>query len=152
MTPHHSKGIGIRRILGALGLVAALAVSGCGDDNSITDPNPGTGDGTGVASLELLTSNVQVPSVGSLSPEIIALARDANNTVVEGATVVASGYSPKRDGIKGSGNWEPVAVTAGYGKGRCFATLLGHDVTMMQNDGFKELLIRGVRWAAGRAN
>ena len=93
MTPHHTKGIGIRRILGALGLVAALAVSGCGDDNSITDPNPGTGDNTGVASLELLTSNVQVPSDGSISPEIIALARDANNNVVEGATVFFSSDS-----------------------------------------------------------
>ena len=93
MTPHHTKGIGIRRILGVLGLAAALAVSGCGDDNSITDPNPDTGDGSGVASLELLTSNVQVPSDGSVSPEIIALARDASNNVVEGATVFFSSDS-----------------------------------------------------------
>ncbi len=68
--------------------------------------------------------------------------------VVEGASVVASGLSPKRDDGKGSGNWEPIAVTAPYGKGRCFATLLGHDGTMMQNKGFQQLLIRGVRWAA----
>jgi hypothetical protein len=88
MTPHSSNGIGLRRILAALGLAAAsLVVAGCGDDNSITDPNPDTGNTAGVASIELLTSNVQVPSDGSVEPEIIALVRDSNNNVVEGATV-----------------------------------------------------------------
>lgn len=68
--------------------------------------------------------------------------------VVEGATVLASGFSPKD--VKGSGNWEPVVVTAEYGKGRCFATLLGHDAATMRNEGFQEVVVRGVRWAAGR--
>lgn len=70
--------------------------------------------------------------------------------VVEGATVVASGLSPKPPEGKGSGNWEPVIVTARYGKGRCFATLLGHDAGIMKNEGFQEVLARGVRWAANR--
>jgi type 1 glutamine amidotransferase len=69
--------------------------------------------------------------------------------VVEGATVVASGASPKQGDGKEPGSWEPVAVSAHYGKGRCFATLLGHDAGIMQNEGFKKLLVRGVRWAVG---
>jgi len=39
-------------------------------------------------------------------------------------------------------------VTATYGKGRCFATLLGHDAQIMENADFQRLLIRGVSWAA----
>jgi hypothetical protein len=35
-----------------------------------------------------------------------------------------------------------------FGKGRCFALLLGHDARTMQNAGFQALLVRGTEWAA----
>ncbi len=68
--------------------------------------------------------------------------------VVEGATVLASAYSDKEKGARGTNEWEPSVVTAPYGKGRCFATLLGHDAKIMENKDFQTLLIRGVEWAA----
>ncbi len=68
--------------------------------------------------------------------------------VVEGATVLASAHSDKEQEPSGTNRWEPSAVAATYGKGRCFATLLGHDANVMQNEGFQQLLLRGVQWAA----
>ena len=68
--------------------------------------------------------------------------------VVQGATILASAYSDKRNEPKGTDQWEPSVVVGKYGKGRCFATLLGHDATTMENAGFQQLLIRGVQWAA----
>lgn len=68
--------------------------------------------------------------------------------VVEGATVLASAYSDKQQEPGGTNQWEPSVVTATYGKGRCFATLLGHDAKIMENKDFQQLLIRGVEWAA----
>jgi type 1 glutamine amidotransferase len=68
--------------------------------------------------------------------------------VVDGATILASAYSDKQDEARGTGQWEPSVVFARYGQGRCFATLLGHDAKIMDNDGFRQLLIRGVEWAA----
>ena len=72
--------------------------------------------------------------------------------VVEGATVLASAYSDNANEAKGTGQWEPSAVAAEYGQGRCFATLLGHDAQIMENKGFRKLLIRGVHWAARGAS
>jgi len=68
--------------------------------------------------------------------------------VVQGATVLASAYSDKQHEPGGTNQWEPSVVAATYGKGRCFATLLGHDAKAMENKGFQRLLIRGVQWAA----
>ncbi len=68
--------------------------------------------------------------------------------VVEGATVLASAYSDKQNEPRGTDQWEPTVVIANYGKGRCFATLLGHDAKVMENEGFQQLIIRGVQWAA----
>ena len=68
--------------------------------------------------------------------------------VVLGATVLASAYSDKQNESGGTDRWEPSAVAATYGKGRCFATLLGHDAKTMENKGFQQTLIRGVEWAA----
>ena len=42
-------------------------------------------------------------------------------------------------------------VIARYGQGRCFATLLGHDAKSMDSDGFRQLLIRGIEWAANES-
>lgn len=68
--------------------------------------------------------------------------------VVEGATVLASAYSDKQNEPRGTDQWEPSVVIADYGQGRCFATLLGHDANVMENEGFQQLLLRGVQWAA----
>jgi type 1 glutamine amidotransferase len=68
--------------------------------------------------------------------------------VVEGATVLASAYSDKQNEPRGTDQWEPTVVIANYGQGRCFATLLGHDAKTMENEGFQQLVIRGVQWAA----
>jgi len=68
--------------------------------------------------------------------------------VIQGATVLTSAYSDKQNEPRGTGQWEPSAVIANYGQGRCFATLLGHDGNVMENEGFQRLLVRGVQWAA----
>jgi uncharacterized protein len=43
---------------------------------------------------------------------------------------------------------EPVMWTVDYGKGRVFATLLGHDANSMKCVGFVTTLARGAEWAA----
>ncbi len=68
--------------------------------------------------------------------------------IVEGAIVLASAFSDKKQEARGTDQWEPSTVAATYGKGRCFATLLGHDATVMKNAGFRQLLVHGVKWAA----
>lgn len=65
-------------------------VTGCGDSSSLvtTGGTPGGGPGTPTAaSLQLLTSNPQLPSDGSATVTITALARDANNIFVAGVPV-----------------------------------------------------------------
>jgi protocatechuate 3,4-dioxygenase beta subunit len=72
--------------------LAGLALAGCGDDNSITDPDGAEGpvDGDEVASLTLISSGVNLGSSGATPVTLSAIARDANNNVVEGATVIFS--------------------------------------------------------------
>jgi len=43
---------------------------------------------------------------------------------------------------------EPVLWTVEYGKGRVFATLMGHDAGAMKDAGFRVTLARGAEWAA----
>jgi type 1 glutamine amidotransferase len=43
---------------------------------------------------------------------------------------------------------QPAIMVAGYGKGRIFHTILGHDVKAMESEGFRTLLLRGTEWAA----
>jgi len=49
---------------------------------------------------------------------------------------------------KGSGQWEPVALVTHFGKGRCFYSILGHDVQAMSSPGWQKLMLRGTEWAA----
>jgi type 1 glutamine amidotransferase len=58
------------------------------------------------------------------------------------ATVLAESFS------KTTGKWEPTALAAEIGKGRCFTLLLGHDTAGMEAEGFRKLLRRGAAWAA----
>lgn len=48
----------------------------------------------------------------------------------------------------GTGNWEPVVLTTSYGQGRCFYSVLGHDVNTMQSQAWRRLLLAGTIWAA----
>lgn len=47
---------------------------------------------------------------------------------------------------------QPLLFVSSYGKGRMFQTALGHDLSAMNNPKFKDTLIRGTRWAAGKLN
>ncbi len=70
--------------------------------------------------------------------------------VLEGAEVLSSSWSDP--GVRGgTGRWEPSIVAAPYGKGRCFATLLGHDLESMKGREFRRILVRGTEWAAAGA-
>jgi len=60
--------------------------------------------------------------------------------------VLCEAFSAKDKG--GSGLLEPVAICTQFGKGRCFYNELGHDATVMQNDMWKALMLRGTEWAA----
>ena len=65
--------------------------------------------------------------------------------------VLATAWSNPEKG--GTGNDEPVMVVTQYGKGRVYHQVLGHvweggDMRALENDGFKETLVRGCQWAA----
>jgi len=68
-------------------------------------------------------------------------------------TLLAQAMSSKDSG--GTGNNEPMALTLAYGKGRVFATPLGHvwvgaddTKTSVVSPGFRTLFVRGAEWAA----
>jgi type 1 glutamine amidotransferase len=56
----------------------------------------------------------------------------------------ASNQKITEEGLKS----QPAIMVAGYGKGRIFHTILGHDVKAMESEGFRTLLLRGTEWAA----
>jgi type 1 glutamine amidotransferase len=43
---------------------------------------------------------------------------------------------------------QPAIMVAGYGKGRIFHTILGHDLKAMESEGFQTLMLRATEWAA----
>ena len=60
--------------------------------------------------------------------------------------ILATAYSAPE--WQGTGKDEPVAFTTGFGQGRSFNLLLGHDTKAMAAAGFQQLLCRGTEWAA----
>jgi hypothetical protein len=85
------------RRLRVLALASSLILAGCGggSSDSILDPGSGTPENpiepdptVEVADLSLIASSNQLPSNGSGTSTIFAIARDENNAVVGGATVV----------------------------------------------------------------
>ena len=46
---------------------------------------------------------------------------------------------------------EPIVWTVGYGRGRVFVTMMGHDVAAMKHPAFGVVLPRGCEWAAAGA-
>ncbi len=102
MTAMH-RSIFLPRKLRVLALLFGLALAGCGggSSDSLVDPESGGDGGTdpdpeppvSVADLTLIASSNQLASNGSDVSRISAIARDQNNAVVEGASVVFSADS-----------------------------------------------------------
>lgn len=69
-----------------------------------------------------------------------------NAQVPAGALPLAT-VTPKPE-FGGSGKPEPIAFATGFGGGRGFTLLLGHNAKAMESAGFKILLQRGTEWAA----
>jgi hypothetical protein len=63
-----------------------------------------------------------------------------------GAHILATAYDDPANG--GTGKDEPLIWTVNYGQGRVLYTALGHDVSAMQEAGFKSVFTRGAEWAA----
>jgi uncharacterized protein len=58
-------------------------------------------------------------------------------------------YRPnEKQAIPGAGLNHPMLWTVDYGKGRVFATALGHDPDAMKSEVFRVTLARGTEWAA----
>lgn len=66
--------------------------------------------------------------------------------LAEGTVVLATATPTPEHG--GSGRPEPLAMVNALGSGRGFTLLLGHDADCMTNEGFQQLLVHGVEWAA----
>jgi uncharacterized protein len=63
------------------------------------------------------------------------------------ARILYKAFSDQKYG--GTGAWEPVVLTTTFGKGRCFYSVLGHDVAAMQSTAWRDLIVCGTIWAAG---
>jgi len=63
-----------------------------------------------------------------------------------GVKVLAEAFSSKTN------KWEPTAMVSRFGKGRCFALMLGHGTEHMQNAGFQALLVRGTEWVGSKGS
>ncbi len=64
----------------------------------------------------------------------------------ENVALLATAYSDPETG--GTGKHEPILFTVGYGKGRVFHTVLGHDDVSCSGVGFMTTFARGTEWAA----
>lgn len=69
--------------------------------------------------------------------------------------VLATGYDDHslyngkfKTPLPGPGANEPVMWTVEYGKGRVFATMIGHSAAATQSAGYRATFARGVEWAA----
>jgi type 1 glutamine amidotransferase len=58
------------------------------------------------------------------------------------------GTATNEELIKNGMKSQPAIMVVGYGKGRIFHTILGHDLKAMESAGFQDLMIRGTEWAA----
>lgn len=76
------------RKLGFLAPLAALLLSACGGGTSFTTP-PGSSSGgnTSVTAIALSTTVTQIPSDGSQSARIVAIAKNSANAVVPGVAI-----------------------------------------------------------------
>jgi type 1 glutamine amidotransferase len=109
---------------------------------------PGNGHGPGHV-FEVRTRDAEHPVMKGM-PEKWIQAKDelyhGQRGPAQDMHILCSAYSAKEG--KGTGMHEPMVWTIPYGKGRCFTTLLGHDVPATVAPGAAALLARGVEWAA----
>ena len=77
------------------GVAMLSLLAGCGDGDTLSTggPDPEVIENVVVASIEVLTSNPQIPSDGGVPVTITALLRDQNNNFVAGQSVVFSADS-----------------------------------------------------------
>ena len=71
-----------------------------------------------------------------------------NSVVTENSEILVTAYSDPAKDPKNTGKDEPMVWINSYGKGRVCQNALGHDVTAMQGDGFRLLMVRCVEWVA----
>lgn len=69
-----------------------------------------------------------------------------NTEMQPNVNLLAASYSDPKN--KGRGLMEPVMLWNTKGKGRCFHSILGHDVEALQNSNLKTIMLRGTEWAA----
>ncbi|MBK1875307.1 ThuA domain-containing protein [Pelagicoccus mobilis] len=62
------------------------------------------------------------------------------------ATIVASSFSGEPGGTQ---EWEPSVFVGQFGKGRCFATTLGHDASILASPQLQTLITQAVIWTKG---
>ena len=65
---------------------------------------------------------------------------------LKNVTVLASAFSDPE--TRGTGHHEAALLAIDYGEGRCFHTVLGHDVEAMTGLAFQVTFVRGTEWAA----
>jgi len=69
-----------------------------------------------------------------------------DTTVIPEARVLARAHSATESG--GTGKDEAMLLVTEFGQGRCFTTVLGHEIAAMWEPGFRVTFLRGVEWAA----
>ncbi len=120
------------------------------DGQIVRDTSPGRGGTHGNRHVfQVVNRDRQHPITKDL-PEKWMHAEDELYSLMRGPaenlTVLATAYHDPAQ--RGTDRHEPVLFTIGYGKGRVFHTVLGHDARAMSCVGFIVTLQRGAEWAA----
>lgn len=84
----------MRKLISLATLLAALALTACGDNTLVNSGGPQVpGGGTPVAGVTVLASSPSLPSDAGQTLTIQAIVRDANNVAMEGVTVIMASDS-----------------------------------------------------------
>jgi hypothetical protein len=120
------------------------------DGKLVSDPSPGKAGSHGRRRpFQVSARQPDHPILKGLPPvwmhapdELYATLRGPGKNM----TVLATAHSDPENA--GTGNDEPMLMVIGYGKGRVFHTVLGHDATGLSCVGFIATFQRGTEWAA----
>ena len=120
------------------------------EGKQIFDNPPGNGGTHGKATPYVVSILVCDHSITQGLPVAWLHARDELYGRLRGpcknVTVLANAMSSKE--TNGTGELEPILMAIGYGQGRVFHDVLGHDPKSMVDVGFQVTLARGTEWAA----
>ncbi len=120
------------------------------DNAWVRDMTPGMGGSHGPQhELEVITREPSHPIMEGLPEKWLHASDEIYNRLrgpAKNMTILASAVTPLDKG--GTGEEESMIFTIGYGKGRVFHTVFGHDVVNMECVGFIVTLQRGTEWAA----